>query len=72
MVWRMTKEIIDLGQICVEYNEDTDTWNAINGGTLSYTEMQVLYLFLEQEEEDRRERFETYVNEIINRLIYNR
>jgi len=71
MIWRMSNDIIDLGDICVEYNEEINTWVPFNGQALSYTQMQNLYLFLEQEEEERQARFEVYVDEIINRLIYN-
>jgi len=72
MIWRMSNEIIDLGEVCVEFFPERNDWFSLNGKPLSYIQMQNLSLFLEQEEEDRQERFENYVDKTINQLIYNR
>jgi hypothetical protein len=72
MFWRMTEDIIDIGDICVHQCPATKEWTPLNGGKLSYIQIQALNLFLEEEEEERKLRFEKYVDETINQLIYNR
>jgi len=71
MIWRMSQEIVDLGDVCVEFFPERNDWFSLNGQPLSYIQMQNLSLFLEQEEEDRQERFNLYLEKVINNLIYN-
>ena len=71
MVSRLTKNIISIDGLKVFKKKDTDFWLACNRQMIGSIRLQALYLFLEKEDRARRKRFEFYVDETINELIYN-
>lgn len=71
-VWRMSDEIIDVnGTFVMKSNPNEEDWELLSGESIDYIDAQSLLEFLENEEEEKRERFNSYLDLIIKKLIYN-
>ncbi len=71
-VWRMSDEIIDVnGTFVMKSNPNEEDWELLSGESIDYIDAQSLLELLENEEEEKRERFNSYLDLIIKKLIYN-
>ena len=71
MVSRLTRNLLSIDGLMVFKKTNSDYWVACNKKMIGSIRLQALYLFLEKEENQRRARFEIYVDKLINKLIYN-
>lgn len=70
-VMRLGDNLIDIDGLKV-YNPEGDTnWYACNKKRIGTIRLQALYLYLHYEEKDREKRFYKYVDDTVNKLIYN-
>ena len=71
MVSRVTKRMLDIDGLKVKIHKPSGFYVAVNDELIGTIRLQALYLFLEKEDKMRRKRFELYVDNLINKLIYN-
>jgi hypothetical protein len=71
MVFRLADDMLSIDGLMVYQPKNDVNWFACNKKRIGTIRLQALYLFLLNEEKDRRKRFEIYVDKIINNLIYN-
>jgi hypothetical protein len=70
-VFRIGDNLINIDGLNV-YNPKGDTnWYSFNNKRIGTIRLQALYLYLHYEEKDRKKRFYKYVEDIIDKLIYN-
>jgi hypothetical protein len=71
MVSRVTPKMLDIDGLKVKQDKASGFYVAVSDELIGSIRLQALYLFLEKEDKSRRERFELYVDKLINKLIYN-
>jgi len=70
-VFRLADNLIDIDGLKV-YNPKNDlNWYACNQTRIGTYRLQALYLFLNDEENIFINKFNNYVDEVLNELIYN-
>lgn len=72
MITRLGKDLVDIDGLKVMFDEDRKEWIALNGSRLSLIQLQNLYLFMNDEALFWKNRFNNYVDKIIDKLIYNK
>jgi len=71
MVIRLGNDLLSVDGLTVYRPKNDVNWFACNRKRIGTIRLQALYLFLLEEDKERRKRFEFYVDKIINKLIYN-
>lgn len=71
MVTRFGEDLIDVDGLAVYQPKGDSNWYACNGKRIGTVRLQALYLFLLKEEKFFINKFNNYVDEILNELIYN-
>jgi len=72
MINRLAKNLVDIDGLKVIFDEERKEWVALNGTRLSLIQLQNLYLFMNEEVLFWRKRFDKYVDDVIEKLIYTK
>ena len=72
MINRLAKNLVDIDGLKVIFDEERKEWVALNGTRLSLIQLQNLYLFMNEEVLFWRKRFDKYVDDVIQKLIYTK
>jgi len=70
-VLRVGDNLIVVDGLSVYQPKGDSNWFACNNKRIGTIRLQALYLYLHNEDNARRKRFNTYVDKVINKLIYN-
>jgi len=71
MVIQLADDLIDIDGLKVYRKKGDTNWFACNGKRIGSIRMQKLYLYLYNKEKVEIKRFDKYVDNLIDKLIYN-